>query len=235
MSVPATTFIKNIRRNLAEPLSDAEILIGSSGSNWTNEEILEALNKSKDDAWDIIRSVREDYFQVTGATVSMSATVKEYTLATTFRQLQGLRITTSGYEYLKLRRVEQGTREFQETDALPLSNPSTTGELIYCIIETGGSSKIKFANYPPVALTLTYDYIKVLDDMTLSASSTIDIFDECRRFIEADATAELLGKNPEDKRFSRWEKKTERYEEKLKRSVSKRELRESSYVEPYNP
>jgi hypothetical protein len=97
-SIPATTYIQNIRRNVNEPLLASDILDPSAGSTWVNDEILEALNKAKDDAWDIIRSVREDYFQVTGASVSLMATTKEYSLAAGFRQLKGLRITTSGYE-----------------------------------------------------------------------------------------------------------------------------------------
>lgn len=233
--IAATTFIKNIRRNLSEPLETAELISPLAGSNWTNEEILEALNKAKDDAWDLIRETRQDYFQVTGATLSLNTTTKEYALASAFRQLKGLRITTSGYEHVTLRLVNQDTQEFQERDAVLQANSDGNDELIYCVIETGGSSKIKFADYPPSAVTLAYDYIKILSDMTLSTSSTIDIFDECRRYIESNATEELLAKNPEDKRLPRWEKKTVRYEGKLKKSVSKREIRESAYVAPYNP
>lgn len=234
-SIAATTYIKNIRRNVNEPLQDVDILDPTAGSTWVNDEILEALNKAKDDAWDIIRSVREDYFQVTGASVSLVSSTKEYSLASGFRQLKGLRVTTSGYEYLSLRLLEQDTEEFQNRDALPLGDLSGTSELGYCIIETGGTSKIKFCDYPPTALTLLYDYIKVLPDFTLSGSSTTDINDECRRFIEARATETILDKNAADKRLPVWAARALKYEGILRKSVSKREIRESSYVQPYSP
>jgi hypothetical protein len=196
---------------------------------------LEAVNKAKDDAWDLIRETREDYFQVTGASLSLTTATKEYALAAGFRQLKGLRITTSGYEYMRLRRVEQDTKEFQDRDAVPAGDSQNNDELIYCVIDTGGSSKLKLADYPPTSLTLLYDYITVLADMTLSGSSTVDINDEIRRYIEADATADLLSKDAGDKRLPTWTRRSERYEGRVKKSVSKREIRESSYVPPYNP
>lgn len=234
-SIPATTYIKHIRWNVSEPVSDAELVLPGAGSTWTNEEILENLNKAKDDAWDLIRATRESYFQVLGATISLNSTTKEYSLAADFWQNTGLKITTSGYEGVRLRLRDMDTKEFQDRDAVPQGYTADNDELLYCIVEVGGTFKIKFADYPPTNLTLSYDYIKILPDFTLSGSSMIDISDTVRRFIEASATEMLLLRDAGDKRLPAWTRRRERMEAKVIQSVSKKEIRESTYVEEYDP
>ena len=234
--IAATTFIKNIRFNLPEPIADGSLTDANAGTEWLNSELLENLNKAKDALWEIVKDVRDDYFETTGATISLVAATKEYSLATAFRQLRGIKITTSGYEYIQFRRVDQEADEFHVVDAYPAtSNANYIDELIYDII---GSSKIKFANFPPTALTASYDYIGVLSDFTLSDSSTLDLNDELREYMEAYATMISLGKKPTDKRLEFWMNEVKdvgRLHRSVIRRVAKRNIRESRRVQPYNP
>lgn len=233
-SIPATTFIKNIRFNLSEPIADASLTDANAGSEWINSELLENLNKAKDALWEVVKDVREDYFETTGATISLDSATKEYSLASGFRQLRGLKITTSGYESIRLRRVDQEADEFHVVDAIPANgNGWNTGSLIYDII---GTSKIKFANYPPTSLTLSYDYIGVLPDFTLSGSSTVDLNDELREYMEGYAAMLSLGKKPTDKRLEFWASQVKdggRLHRSVIRRVAKRNIRESKRVQPY--
>lgn len=229
-SKDAVTLLNNVRDNLSEPLSAADMLISTAGSNFTNSYLLECLNKAKDRVWEIIKEAREDFFQ-TADTITINATTKEYALASNFRSIVGLKCTTGGYETLKLRRVDQGTREFQERDALPADGSQNGGELIYTII---AQSKIKFADFPPASLTLSYDYIRILADYTLSGSSTSDVDDEHREFMEAYATYKALLKNPEDKRLMGFKSDLARLEPNVARSVKIRNQRESVHVAPFS-
>lgn len=231
-SIAATTYIKNIRRNLNEEIGEDQLIIGGAGQNWTNTGLLEYLNKAKDRCWSIVRKAREDYFETTGDTgITLNSTTKEYTLPSGFRQLVGIKITQSGYESLKLRRVEQSQEEFKRRDALPSGNESD--DLIYDII---GVNTIKFADFPPTTLTTSVDYIGTVADFTLSASSTLAaINDEWKEFIEAYATWLALGKNPEDKRLAFWGAEVTRLSPETILNVSQRNLRDAKYVEPYDP
>lgn len=231
-TVPATTKIKHIRSNLNENLaSDNDLILPGAGTVWLNSDLLEYLNKAKDRACSIVRQVREDYFQVTGATLSLVANTKEYSLATGARQLVGAKITTSGYEYMRFRAVSQSTREFQERDAVPAGDASELWEMIYDIIGVG---KIKFADYPPRALTMSYDYIAQLADYTLATDSVLDINDEWREFEEAYATRlALIAKVGGDPRVPIWDNEIKRLEPILIKMASKRQIRESEYVEPF--
>src|SRR3990167_5581702 len=232
-SKDAVTLLTRIRSNLSEPLSAVDMLVAGSGSQWTNTELLAALNKGKDRLWDIIRMAREDYFQVAAVTpLSLVVATKEYALAGAVRQLVGLRCTTSGYEDLRFRRVDQSAREFQDRDALPAGDNTSDSEMIYDLIGTG---TIKFADFPPTALTVAYDYIGYLSDYTLSGSSTVDINDELTEYMEAYATWKVLGKMPSDTRIKFWGSEITRLEVVALKSVGKRNIRESEYVEPYDP
>lgn len=231
-SKSATTLLTNIRSNLSEPLSAADMLVAGAGSQWTNTELLEALNKGKDRLWDTIRMVREDYFQVAAVTpLSLVTTAKEYALVGAARQLVGIRCTTSGYENIRFRRADQSTREFQERNALSAGDNSEDNEMIYDIV---GTNTIKFADFPPTPLTVAYDYITYLLDYTLSGSSTVDINDELAEYMEAYATWKALGKVPSDTRLKYWVSEVDRLESVALKSVAKRDIRESEYVEPYN-
>jgi hypothetical protein len=198
----AVLLISNIRENLNEPLSSSDLLVSNAGSNFTNSYLLECLNKAKDREWDIVRQVREDYFQIAAASpISLVTTTKEYSFASDFFQLVGLKCSTSGWERLRFRQVDQSSKEFQELDAIPLGESSDTDEMIYDII---GQSKIKFATYPPATLALAYDYIQTLPDYTLSASSTSDLLDVQAEYREAYSTWKALGKMPSDTRLAFW-------------------------------
>lgn len=236
-TVPATTFIKNIRANLSENLAgDADLLDPNQGTNWTNSQILEYLNKAKDRTWDIVRNVREDYFLVTGATLSISASTKEYALASNFRQLVGIKVTTSGYEYISLRAIALNSREFKVRDAIPSGNSSNIDELVYTVVTTSTSGMVlKLADYPPTSLTLTYDYVQYLADFTLSASSVVNINDELREFIEAYATRLALAKIPSDTRIQFWDMEIKRLQEIVTASVSDRQIRDPEFVDDYDP
>lgn len=229
----AITLLNTIRSNLSEPLDAIEILIADKGGQWTNTELLSALNRGKDRLWDIIRLDREDYFQVSAVTpLTLTSSTKEYAMATLARQVVGMRCTTSGYESLDFRRVSQATKEFKDRNALPLGQSFGMGELIYDVVAT---NTIKFADYPPTTLTVAYDYITALADYTLSGSSTVDINDEILEYAEAYGTWKALGKVPGDSRVKFWGTEIERLEKMVLKSVSKRDIRQSEFVEPYDP
>ena len=228
-SKDAITLIGNVRDNLSEPLSAAEVLISTSGSTWTNAVLLKNLNKAKDRVWVIIKKVRENYFQVDD-TLSLVTGTKEYALATNFRHLIGLKCTTSGYESLRFRRSSQQSKEFQAVDALPANSDNSPGEMLYDVI---AQSKIKFANFPPSSLTVAYDYIKLLADYTLSASSTSDVEDEHAEFMEAYCTYKSLLIQPSDVRIKFWVTEIKRLEMIVEESAKQRIQRESKRVEPW--
>ena len=240
-SQAATTYIKNIRVNIGESIADSLLTDATSGSQWTNSEILEYLNKAKNRAWELVKGVREEYFLVTGDTsIALLASTKEYSLPADFRQIKNIKVTTSGYEYLEFRKVDIAAQEFIARDREP-SGAITTDELIYDIIGTG---KIKFADYPPASLATSLDYVKFVSDFTLATDSALtDINDEWREFIEAYATMLAVGKNAVkgDTRLAYWTARlTDRpgmdgLETKLVKSVSKRDIRGSEYVEAFSP
>lgn len=230
-SIPATTLISNMRDELNEPVSASDLLVLTAGNVWTNSFLLVNLNKGKDQLWDIIRRARGDYFQ-TSATISLTTGTKEYALASDFRQLQGMKCTTQGYEYILFRRVGQGTSEFQIRDASPAPGNVNANEMIYDLI---AQTKIKFADFPPSALTVNYDYIQYLADYTLSGSSTVNINDELLDYVEAYAIYMSLLKNQEDKRIPLWRDRIKELEQDVLVSVSKRNIRESRYATPYDP
>lgn len=225
----AITLLNNVRDNLNETLDSTAMTDPTAGSNFTNRFLLECLNKAKDRVWEIIKGVREDFFQ-TSDTITLSSATKEYALASNFRSLVGMKCTTGGYESLQFRRTDQGTREFQDRDALPSGNSGNVYEMLYTII---AQSKIKFADFPPAALTVNYDYIRYLADYTLSGSSTSDVDDEHREYMEVYATYKALLKNPEDKRIAGFARDIERLEPKVIKSVKIRNQRESVHVEPF--
>ena len=229
-SKDAITLIGNVRDNLSEPLSAAELLNASAGSTWTNAVLLKNLNKAKDRAWAIIKRVRENYFQ-TSDTLSLVAGTKEYALATNFRHLVGIKCTTGGYESLRFRRSDQMTVEFQTVDAMPQNSGNAPSEMLYDII---AQSKIKFANYPPTTLTAAYDYIKSLSDYTLSGSSTSDIDDEHTEFMEAYATYKSLLVQPSDVRIKFWLTEIQRLEKVVEDSARQRNQRESRRIEAWS-
>lgn len=232
-SKDAITILTNIRSNLSEVLDAVEILIPEKGSQWTNSELLANLNKGKDRLWDIIRQDREDYFQVDAVTpLSLVPATKEYPLTALARQLVGMRCITSGYESLEFRRVDQSTREFKTRNALPSGQSVGIGELIYDVV---GTNTVKFADYPPATLSVDYDYITALPDYTLSAVSTVDVNDEVVEYEEAYATWKSLIKVPSDTRVKFWGSEIARLEKVVLKSVSKRDIRQSEYVEPYDP
>ena len=228
-SKDAITLLNNVRFNLGEILDATSMTDSNAGTQFTNGFLLECLNKAKDRVWEIIKGVREDYFQ-TADTITITAATKEYALASNFRTLEGLKCTTGGYESMQFRRVDQGTREFQDRDALPADGSGDGRELLYCII---GQSKIKFADFPPTTLVLNYDYIKVLTDYTLSASSTSDVDDEHRDFMEAYATYKALLPRAGDLRIKNFAQEIIRLEPNVIKSVRIRNQRESIHVQPF--
>lgn len=232
-SQAATTFIKNIRENLNEPLgSDTDLTVATAGTQWTNQTLLNHLNKSKNRLWDLVRRVREDYFLTTGYALSINAATKEYSLPADYRQLRGIKCTTSGYEYMNIRAVEMDSEEFKSADAVPASVNASVYDLLYVIV---GNSKIKFANFPPTTLTLSLDYINSLPDFTLSGSSTIDVNDEQNDWLEARATYLALLKTPTDPRIAEWKGILQELTLMVIDSVSGRQIRDPQFVEIYDP
>lgn len=232
-SPAATVLIKNVRINLNEPLAqDSDLLVASSGSNWLNSDLLVHLNRGKNRLWDLIRRVRENYFLTTGSSLSITSATKEFTLPTDFRQLVGIKCTTSGYEYLKFTASNTSDEEWKSRDAVPSGNSQNVDDLLYVIV---GNSKIKFADYPPTSLTLSLDYINVLADFTLSASSTIDINDEQCDWLEAYVTKKALMKTPTDLRLPAWDAELDKLTLMVIDSVSGRQIRDAEYVEGYDP
>lgn len=230
----AQDFIRNVRTNLNEALSDTDILVAGSGNKWTNTELLECVNKGKNRCWDIVRTVREDYFITLSASLSINSSAKEYALPAGFRQLAGIKCTTSGFEYLAFRSVEMSDDEFKSNDAISttVSGNSSIAELLYVIV---GNAKIKFANFPPGSLTLSYDYIGSIADFPLDASATAEINDELRDYIEAYATRQALTKFPGDARLPFWDGELRRLEPIVISNVSHRQLRDPQFVEAYDP
>lgn len=232
-SVSATTKIGRVRVNLNEVLPDSDAEVAGAGSRWLNSELLSYLNKSKDRLVILLREVREDYFFTSGATISLNTTTKEYSLASGVRQLTGLKITTSGYEHIRLKRMDMSNPAWQSRDALPAGNSAGISTLYYDIV---GSGKIKFCDFPPAALTLSYDYDGVLADYTLSASSTVDLNDELSEFEEAYATRLAYNKYPEEAdRRKVWDAEILRLEPIVKSAVSSRNIREPRYVQTWRP
>ena len=228
-SKDAITMLNNVRDNLSEFLSSAEMTNPGAGNNWTNRMLLVNLNKAKDRVWVIIKMVRENYFQ-TSDTITLNSSTKEYALATNFRHLIGIKCTTSGSESIIFRRASEQTVEFQTMDALPLNSGESTSELLYDII---AQAKIKFANYPPGALTVAYDYIPKLDDYTLSGSSTSNVDDEHTEFMEAYCTYKSLLKQPTDERIKYWLGEIQRLEKVVADSAKQRNQRESRRIEAF--
>src|SRR3990167_7511280 len=182
-SIGATTFITNVRVNLSEPIDSSQNEVATAGNEWIQSELLENLNKAKDHLWEIVKKVREDYFITIGATLSLTASAKSYAFAAGFRHLTAIKITTSGYEHLRFQALGQGTNEWKTRDAAPNDSSQDLDLFYYDIV---GSSKLLLCNFPPAALTAEYNYIGVLADFTLSASSTIEIDDELRYFLESE-------------------------------------------------
>jgi len=233
-SIAATTLIKNIRENLNEPVLDSELTNADAGQQWKNSALLEHLNKGKDRLWDIIREVREDYFEETSNTsVTLDGNTKIYSLPTNFRELISIKVTTSGYEYIGFRKVNQYNDEYKSLDKYTATSPNGTTEIIYDIV---GTYKLKLANYPPATLATSIDYIKWLADYTLSASSTTDIMDEWREFMEGDATRRALMKTPTDPRLKTWQEEVKGIlTTNILKSVGKRDASARKYVEIFNP
>lgn len=232
MSIAATTFIKNIRTYLSEPLgSDAELETAGAGTLWLNSELLENLNKSKNKLVDLVRKVREDYFETLDATLNLNSTTKSYDLATLFKQLKGIRISTSGYEGLRFRFLEQETDKWKELDALPSADDSADA-LYYDVV---GTKKLLLANYPPATLTAKYNYIGGLADFTLSTLSTLDLEDDWREFLEGYAVWLSLAKSPTDQRLPFWKSHLGDLEQRVRDSVAKRQIRDAKRVQPFNP
>lgn len=234
-SKAATTLIGNIRENLNEPLNAGRLTDPNAGTKWTNNALLEHLNKGKDRTWDLIRSVREDYFLVTGNTsIALVSNTKEYTLPNRFWQLRGLRVTTSGYEGIKFRYADMQEEEFKALDAQAqgADNDFSEGELLYDIV---AQSVLKLANFPPRSLSTSLDYIETLADYTLSSTSTSNIPDVWAEYMEAVATRLALERDPKDERIAIWRNKLVELRPLVVQSVSKRQLRDAEYVEPYHP
>lgn len=227
--VDAITILNGVRDNLNEPLDGSLMTDPVQGSTYTNQYLLHCLNKSLDRAWAVIKGVRENFFQISD-TITLSTSLKEFSLASDFRDLIGIKTTTSGYETLKFTRLSQETASFQYLDALPASG-GTVSELFYAII---AQSKIKFATYPPAALTVAYDYIQRLTPYTLSAASTSNIDDEHQEFLEGYTTYKALLKNPGDQRIASWRPEISRLEENMMKSVKQRNQRESRRIEPFS-
>ena len=229
-SQTTTNYIINIRSNLNEPVTD--YVTATVGVNYLNSELLEYLNKAKDRLWDIIRQVREDYFETTSDTsITLVTATKEYTLPSTFRQLKGIKITQSGFESLRLRWVDQSSEEFKRRDSLP-SGSTVVNDLVYDIIGVG---VIKFADFPPASLTTSIDYIAWIVDFVLGSGTLAAINDEWREYIEAYATMKALGKNPSDPRLKFWIEEVGRLHDVIISGTSKRNIRDTIHVEAYDP
>ena len=84
-------------------------------------------------------------------------------------------------------------------------------------------------------MTEEYNYIGVLADFTLSASSTIEIDDELRYFLESETTWLSLAKKPTDSRLAFWKDQRRDHEKRVIESVSKRQIRDPQRVEPFDP
>lgn len=231
MSETGQSLIRTIRYNLDENLSDQDILSPDLGNKWTNTELLNRVNRAKDRAWQIIRGVREDYFITLGATLSLVAGTKSYNLATGFRQLVAIKCTSSGYETLAFRAVGMDQQEWKERDRIPSGN-SPGMELIYCIV-SAEPSKFLTADFPPTSLTAEYSYIGTATDYALNGSTSSELPDEVREYMEAYATMMAYGKYSSDPNRKFWEKEVERLEPKLIESVSRRQIRDSKRVTPY--
>lgn len=240
-SIAATTFIANIRTNLSEPIDSSQNEVATAGNEWTQSELLEYLNKAKDRLWDIIRKVREDYFVTVGASLTIAANTKKHNLAAGFRQLTAIKITSSGYEDITFRSLDQTTDEWKKRDAVALNDTDETGIFYYDIVEEGGTHKLLLCNFPTRAYTAEYNYVGVLADFTLSASSTLALNDELREFLEGYATWLALAKKPTDPRLGFWKdhlfspNAQVNLHQRVIDSVSKRQIRDPKYVEPYDP
>lgn len=231
-SKAATTLIKNIRRNLSEPVSDDDLTNAASGGDWTNTDLLEHLNKAKDRLWDVVRTVKKDYFEITGNTsLALVSTSRNYALPATFRELVYLKITTPGYETIKFLPLGQETELFK----VLFSDPDAHADSEVLYYDVIGVERILFANFPPVTLATEMGFIAALADYTLSASSTSDLRDEWAEYIEAYATMLAVGKTPGDSRIAFWNREIARLEPKVAASVAPRQVRDPEYVEAYNP
>ena len=234
-SKAATTLIANIRENLNENIPTASLVDGNAGTKWKNTRLLEHLNKGKDRLWDLLRSVREDYFLITGnASITLTSSTREYTLPTRFWQLRGIRVTTSGYEAMTFRHVDMSKEEWKDVYAQPQGSDSnlTEGDMIYDIV---AQSVLKLANFPPTTLATSIDYIESLADYTLATDSTSNNPDVWAEYMEAYATLLALERDPADARIKIWKDKLLGLKGDVIKSVAKRQIRDAEFVEPYNP
>lgn len=233
-SIAVTTFIKNIRSKfLNEQIDDADLANPGAGTNWKNSEIVEYFNMAKDDLWDLVKNARLDYFEVTNATpLALVPGTKEYALASGFRQLVGIRVSTTGYEHVSFRRLGQATEEFRLRNSLAAGNSQGIAELVYDII---GTATLKLADYPPASMTVPYDYIGFIADVAIADLSISQINDEWRRYLEVRTAWWALQKNTADPRFAILDRSSKEYERKITESIAPRDISQPVYVEAFNP
>ncbi len=227
------TFVHNVRLILNETVSDN--LTPTVGTTYLNSDILTAINKAKNRCCTIIRRTRKNYFLVTGAQLAVVTGTKEYQLAQYFKQLRGLKCTTSGWEYLEFREVEMDSVEFQERDALPATDTDDFDEMIYTIYGSAPNAYIKFADFPPAVLTFTYDYVQAVPDITLVQGATFPIDDDCNEYIENYAALVMLKAAPGDPRYKEIQSLIPELKEDVVENSSSRQIRDAEYVEEYEP
>lgn len=173
----------------------------TTAAYWTEIEINEYINKAKDDLYNAICLVNEDFF-LESEDIAVVAGDYKVAMAANYFRTKTLRCTTSGYEDIIFSRKDHGSNEFKSglNSSLVVSNPANFLYDISCDI----TNQRHYLHLSPIvrnSLTIKHNYIAMIADISTAAGAgpdalTFPIQDTFVGYIVDRAAGYALKKGP---------------------------------------
>lgn len=184
-------------------------LLGGYQGSVSSRALMSHINEGKDELWAHIKSLKDEYFQVSSQSTTptgdfyfpqLTTGTRQYTLPADLRSIEYIEVTTPGYTNLTFRYAKMNSEDFRNArqQANTLGGPSldqynNSQELIYTIM---GQDQFVLATYPPVNLNVTLWYTRGLPDYEMSDTISEILFPYSKKLAEYAANRVLLKSNP---------------------------------------
>jgi hypothetical protein len=216
--------------NLQKMLVEARLVLRDVGVKSTPDLMLiGSANEAKDEMVQIIRQARQDFFLVSTTSVVTTAVAPNpsiIVLPSDFIVLKDIYCNNSGYEGIVFMPMDRADPRFRR--ALIDGGSYSAGNSI-AYYDLYGNSNILIAPAFDLALSITVDYIKSVEDMVILTDEPNGIPAEYRHYIVAHMVCDAL-RMAASPALVAWEAHLKEKKEFMQQNIQPRQIKDPTFV-----
>lgn len=227
---------------VADLLTSVKNDLGGYANSVSQDQLLEKLNRGKDEVCSIIKTLRDDYFVTSSQSTSsnaahyfgpMATNTREYTLPSDCTEIRAIEVSNVGYEETIFSYRDISHPEFQATrkaaTAAGVSSGINNSTYLYTIV---GKSTFMLADYPEAAFTPTLWYIFTVPDFAADDSLTEILF-PFTKHISDWAVKRLMLAKQDPQQYTLWQQEWRNSVITLLGEVGDRSTTNATFVQDY--